>query len=120
MAGPTHRRTWQKREAGAAALFGARRAVLSGSGNRDDRSTSDSTHERLYLEVKSHAKSAAVSLLDATAAAAKREGKTPVVVLSTKRRPGFAVLCRAEDLPAIAREYQSAHEAESREAAVDV
>jgi hypothetical protein len=48
----TNRSTWKRRERQAAAIFRARRQVLSGSSGRDDRSKSDSTHESLFIETK--------------------------------------------------------------------
>jgi hypothetical protein len=104
----THRRTWQRREADAAAIFGARRAVGSGSGGRPDLSRSDSTHSVLYLETKLRQRHAVVALLDAVRRLAKREGKVPVVVLATKQRPGVVLVLDANDLPAIAAEYAKA------------
>jgi len=46
----THRSTWKRREREAARLFGAERQPLSGSGGRADRTRSDSTHDRLFIE----------------------------------------------------------------------
>jgi hypothetical protein len=104
----THKTTWKRREAKAAALFGARRQRCSGSSGRPDCSRSDSTHERLYLETKLRGHHAAVTLLDQVKAQARREGKTPLLALATKGRRGIALVLDAEDLPAVAAEYGAA------------
>jgi hypothetical protein len=95
---PTHRRTWQKREAHAASLFGCKRKVLSGSSGRDDETASDSTHPRLYLETKLKAKTALRSLWEATKAKARREKKLPVLVTFDKGRQGGLVTVHEDDL----------------------
>lgn len=100
----THRRSWQRREAAAAKLFGARRAVLSGSSGRDDVGRSDSNHGRVFLETKLRASHAAVALLDETRRLARAEGKVGVVALATKRRPGLVLVIAAADLAAVAAE----------------
>jgi hypothetical protein len=55
----THRSTWKRREREAARLFGAERQPLSGSGGRADRTRSDSTHDRLFVECRILAKTPA-------------------------------------------------------------
>lgn len=97
----THRRTWQKREGRAAALFGALRQVGSGSGGRDDETCSDSRHPKLFLECKLRAKHSVVSLWDATKKLAAREKKVPVVILAEKGRPGQWLLVHSADLDAL-------------------
>jgi hypothetical protein len=104
----THRRTWQKREGKAAALFGARRQRCSGSSGRADCSRSDSTHPALYLETKLRQHHAAVALLDQVKGPARREGKTPVLALATKGRRGIVLVLDAQDLPAVAAEFAAA------------
>ena len=100
----THRRTWQKREGQVAAMFGSKRKPGSGSGGRDDETSSDSVHPRLYIETKTKAKHTAVTLWDDTAAKAKKEGKVPVVCLCEKGRPGFWIMVRSTDLAAVLAE----------------
>ncbi|MBV8463275.1 MAG: hypothetical protein JO368_08280 [Acidimicrobiales bacterium] len=100
----THRRTWQRAEARAAALFGAARSVLSGSAGRGDRTASDSTHPRLFLEVKLQATSAVRTLWEATRTKALKEGKVPVVVLCAKNKPGVLVVVSGDDLATVAGE----------------
>jgi hypothetical protein len=104
----THRRTWQKREGKAAALFGARRQRCSGSSGRPDCSRSDSTHPALYLETKLRQHHAAVALLDGVKGQARREGRVPVLCLATKGRRGIVLVMDAEDLSAIAAEWAKA------------
>jgi hypothetical protein len=99
----THRRTWQRAESRAAGLFGAHRNVLSGSAGRDDRTGSDSTHPTLYVESKLRGRHAVRTLFDLVKAAARREGKTPVLCLADKGRPGFLVCVHSDDLAALAR-----------------
>lgn len=100
----THRRTWQRKEQQAAKLFGSRRKVLSGSSGRDDETRSDSVHPRLYIETKLRAASATRTLWEATRTLARREGKTPVLMLYGKGKVGALVVCHEGDLAAVAAE----------------
>jgi len=104
----THRRTWQKSEGRFAAKFNAKRNVGSGSMGRDDKTSSDSTHATLYLECKLAKRFAVVTLWDDAAKKAKKEGKTPVICLAVKNRPGGWIACHIDDLPAVAAEYAAA------------
>lgn len=107
----TSSRTWKKAEARVAALIGARRQVLSGSSGRDDRSQSDSTHPRIFVEAKYRQRHAIRSLFDATRAKARKEGKTPVVALIDKGRPGCLVCVHSDDLPSLVVEFTLANAA---------
>lgn len=108
MAGKTHRRTWQRAEGRAAAPFGAKRSPGSGSSGRDDvLSTSDSTHERIYLETKLRAKTAVRALHDETKAKARKEGKVPVLALFDKGCQGCLYVVHWDDLEAFAAEVRS-------------
>jgi hypothetical protein len=100
----TSRSTWKRRERQAARRFGAERQPGSGSGGRSDQTKSDSTHDRLYVECKYRAASAVRSLWERTNAEAKREGKTPVLMLFTKNKPGALVVCHELHLAAVAAE----------------
>jgi hypothetical protein len=112
----THRRTWQKAEGRAAAIFGARRQPGSGSAGRDDVDTrSDSTHPALYIETKLRATHAARALHDATKALARREGKTPILALADKNRPGLLVCIHSDDLETVAVEYCAANASDELE-----
>jgi hypothetical protein len=62
----TARRTWQRSEGRAAALFGCRRAVGSGSSGREDVTASDSTHSTLFVESKLRGRHTTRTLHDAT------------------------------------------------------
>lgn len=104
----THRRTWQRREEKAAAAFGVKRQIGSGSGGREDETRSDSTHDRLFIETKLRTSWAARTLWEDTRKKAMKEGKTPVVVLCTKGKRGGLVVCHQDDLAAVARELVEA------------
>jgi hypothetical protein len=106
----THPSTWKRRERDAARLFGAERQPGSGSCGRNDRTRSDSTHQRLYIETKLRAESSVRSLWDKTAALARREGKTPVLMLYAKGKTGGLVVCHESHLLAIAGELPTAPE----------
>lgn len=104
----TSRRTWQKSEGRAAALFGSLRAVLSGSSGRTDKSASDSTHPTLFIESKMRQTHAARTLHSSTMGLAKKEGKVPVLCLFDKGRPGFLVVVHSDDMPRVVAEYLGA------------
>lgn len=103
-------KAWKKRERDGAKAFGAKRTIGSGSLGREDRTCSDSTHETLFIETKLRANHAAVSLWDKTAKLAKKEKKTPVILLAEKNRPGLWILARLEDIPEIAASYRQSGE----------
>jgi hypothetical protein len=65
---------------------------------------SDSTHGRLYVETKLRAVSAVRTLWERTREAARREQKTPVVILFSKGKPGGLIVVHQDDLPTVARE----------------
>jgi hypothetical protein len=106
---PTNSRTWKKAEGRVASLFGARRQVLSGSSGRDDLSSSDSTHPRLFIEAKYRVRHATRSLFDETKALARKEGKTPLVALVDKARHGYLICIHCEDLPRVVAEFTLAN-----------
>jgi hypothetical protein len=85
-------------------VFGAQRQVLSGSCGRGERTRSDSTHERLFIETKTRATSSVRSLWEKTRKLARRERKVPVVMLYDKRKPGGLVVVHENDLAAVAAE----------------
>ena len=60
-------------------------------------SSGDLIGEEIYVECKHRKKHAAVTLWDDTKKKADKEGKTPVVMLFEKSRPGFWVLVHSED-----------------------
>ena len=104
----THRSSWKRRERSSAALFGARRQPLSGSSGRDDRSCSDSTHERLYIETKLRATWGVRTLFDRMKLLAQREKKIPVLALASKGKPGCLFVVDSADLPALVAAYAEA------------
>ena len=108
MTGPTHKSTWKARERQAAAMFGAKRNRCSGSSGLAHESRSDSNHPRLFLEVKLRAKCAVWQLFKATAELARKEKKTPVVLLALKGQADFLVVVRSSDLRALIAEYAAA------------
>lgn len=107
----TSRRTWQKREQGVAGLFGAKRQYGSGGGGREDQTRSDSTHPRLFVESKLRAKHATRTLHDATRALARKEGKTPILALCDKNRPGALIVVHTDDLDRLVIEFAACHAA---------
>jgi hypothetical protein len=106
----TARRTWQKREGKAAAIFGARRQYGSGSGGREDETCSDSKHPRIFMEQKLRAVHTVLTLWRAVDRAAKKEGKDPVVVLSEKGRHGQWLLIHTDDMPAVIANWLAARD----------
>lgn len=76
-------------------FFHGQRTPLSGGNSGHTRA--DVIHDRLFIEVKLRQKHTAVTLRDETNALADREGKTPVVVLCEKNRPGFWIMVHSED-----------------------
>jgi hypothetical protein len=105
----TNSRTWKKAEGRVAALFDARRQVLSGSSGRRDATRSDTSHPRLFNEAKYRERHAVRSLFDATKALAWKEGKAPVVALVDKGRPGCLVCVHFDDLPSVVAEFTLAN-----------
>jgi hypothetical protein len=101
----THPNTWKAAERKNAAIFGAKRNVLSGSSGRDDRSESDSTHDTLFIESKLRARCTARSLWQATKAKADKAGQTPLVILREKGKHGALLIFHEDDLPAICQAY---------------
>lgn len=106
----THRSSWKRRERDAASLFGCRRNVLSGSSNREDRSSSDVDHPRLFVETKLRASSATRRLWEQTRDLARREGKAPVLALYAKSKPGALLVIHQDDMDAVAAEWLAARD----------
>ena len=95
----TTRRAWQKFEQRVARFFGCERNPLSGSGA--GLTASDSKHPAIYIEAKLRAKSPVHRLFAETEAAARKEGKTPVLALQEKYHEGWLLVCRPEDIHAL-------------------
>lgn len=83
-------------------MFGAERNIGSGSQGRKDKSRSDSTHERLFLECKHRQSHSVVTLWDDAQEKAVKEGKVPVVILTEARRKGSWILVKDYDLRFVA------------------
>ena len=69
-----------------------------GGGGNGKITRADVIHDDLFIECKLRAKHTVVSLWDDTAKLAKEEGKTPVIALCEKNRPGFWVMIHSSDL----------------------
>jgi hypothetical protein len=111
----THRRTWQRSEGRAAACFGVRRQVCSGSSGREDLTASDSNHPTLFIESKLRAHHAARKLHDATKKRAAKEHRTPVLALFDKQRHGCLIVVHSDDLMTVVAEYAAALSDEERD-----
>ena len=89
-------KAWKKRERNVAGYFNGKRTSLSGRNSKVTRA--DVIHDSLFIECKLRAKHTVVSLWDDTAKLAKLEGKTPVIALCEKTRPGFWIMVHSSDL----------------------
>lgn len=89
-------KSWKAFERRVAAFFHTERNALSGGNSKITRS--DTLHPVLFIECKQRQRHTAVALWDETKALADAEGKTPVVCLSEKNRPGFWIVVHSEDL----------------------
>ena len=92
-------KAWKKRERDGAGYFKGMRTPLRGGNGKITRA--DVIHDSLFIECKLRAKHAVVSLWDDTAKLAKLEGKTPVIALCEKNRPGFWVMVHSSDLDSL-------------------
>ena len=89
-------KAWKKRERDVAGYFNGIRTSLSGGNSKVTRA--DVIHDSLFIECKLRAKHTVISLWDDTAKLAKLEGKTPVIALCEKNRPGFWIMVHSSDL----------------------
>ncbi len=101
-------KTWKAKERRAAKIFGTCRQVGSGSLRVEGRSRSDSDHESLYIETKHRKSSSVRSLYDQTARLAKSEGKTPVLMLFDKGKPGGLLVLHEKDIETVLSTYLEA------------
>ena len=92
----TARRTWKKRESNVADFSKGKRTPLSGGNSKVTRA--DVIHDDLFIECKLKKKHTVITLWDDTAKIAKTEGKTPVIALCEKNRPGFWIMVHSDDL----------------------
>jgi len=89
-------KTWKQVERRCASLFGCERKALSGGNSGGSRS--DTTHDRLYIEVKHRKRWAIWSLYEDTKDKAVKEGRIPVCVLDQHRKHGCLVCVHSNDL----------------------
>jgi len=76
-------KTWKSNELRIAKLFHTQRNPYSGSMSRQ--TSSDSLHEKFYLEMKDGKQSEPTKLWKDTARKAKRENKIPMVIQHAKQ-----------------------------------
>ncbi|MGA2956146.1 MAG: hypothetical protein ABSF48_10535 [Thermodesulfobacteriota bacterium] len=88
-------KAWKQRERDVADFFHGQRNPLSGRNSKH--TAADVIHDQLFIECRLRKKHTAVSLWDEVKALAEQEGKTPIVVLAEKKRPGFWILVHNED-----------------------
>jgi hypothetical protein len=88
-------KSWKARERQVASFFNGQRNPLSGRSGKH--TAADVIHETLFIECKLRKKHTVVSLWDETKALADKDGKTPVIALCEKNRPGFWIMVRSED-----------------------
>lgn len=100
---------WKKHERAAAKVIGSLRKPGSGSQGRADETRSDSKHPRLYLEVKTRAKSVIRTLVNDTRKLAAKEGKAAVVVTRETGKPGAVWSVHEADLKAVCLEVLAAN-----------
>lgn len=108
----THKNTWKNAERRVGALFGTLRQRLSGSSGRADESASDTKHASLFIEVKYRETHAVRTLFEATKSLAKKEGKTPVIALVDKGKPGFLICVHCDDMGEVYSHYVAANSAQ--------
>ena len=88
------RSTWKKFEGRVAAMFGTKRAPLSGINGGV--TASDSLSDKFFIEVKMRRKHALWTLYDSVRDLAKKEGKVPVIAVGETSRKG-AIICIHSD-----------------------
>ena len=86
-------KAWKDFERRVAAYFGGVRCPVLGTDTK-----ADVNHDTLFIECKQRQKHAVVTLWDTVKTRAEKEGKTPVVCLSEKNRPGFWIMVHSDDL----------------------
>ncbi len=104
-------KSWKRREAEAAHLFGSHRLIGSGQSGIGDRSKSDSDHPRLFIEAKHYVRQAVRTLWREVALKATKEKKIAVLVLYEKGKPGGLIVVHEDDLDALIQERRIATQA---------
>jgi len=98
---------WQGFEKAIAKVFNTVRTPFSGSNSGI--TSSDSLHDRLYVECKFHQKQAVLTLMRDTEAKAKTEFKTPMIALADPDSPKDRyIMFNIKDLYKIVREIDLA------------
>jgi hypothetical protein len=100
-------KTWKKREMQIARDFGAQRQIGSGSLGRADRSCSDSTHERLYIEAKHRKTCAAVTWWDNAHLGDEMHPEFPAIALHSVNDGLYVFLVHSSGLWSMAAAKES-------------
>lgn len=100
-------KAWKAAERRVAALLGTRRNSLSGSNSK--MTSSDTLHEKLYVEVKHPARSAVWTLFKKTRKQAEKEKKTPILAIGQKSHKGFLFCVHSSDVPVFIGEWLKAN-----------
>ena len=95
-----HKNTWKQGERKVCRYFGLQRVPLSGGNSGHTRADCYDPlgREQVFVEVKHRTKHSVITLWDKTKELADKEGKTPVIALIEKNRPGFWILVHCDDL----------------------
>jgi len=95
-------RGWKQTEEKAADVVGTKRTPFSGSNS--GLTSSDSLHDRLFLECKTKEKHAIMTLFKDTQELAKKENKLPVLVLRENKSKEILWVVEQKDLFKLIRE----------------
>jgi hypothetical protein len=95
---------WKSFEKRVADFFNTQRTPFSGSNSNV--TSSDSLHDRLYLECKYWTSNATVKLMQETEAKAKQEGKTPILAFGNPEDPkkNIYMVMNVKDILSLLRE----------------
>ena len=97
-------KVWKRVERDVAEFFATTRNPLSGE--MGGHSSSDSRHDKLFIETKYRKKHTTWSLWNDTKVLADKEKKLPVIALKEKGRHGFLVVVRSQDLDDFIKIYK--------------
>ena len=92
-------KTWKKFERTVANFFGCSR-----TGPMQARDANDIDHDVIHCQCKHSKRHAIITVWDAAKAVAKRDDKIPVVAIKQKGRHGWWILCKSDDLQAVANQ----------------
>jgi thymidylate synthase len=96
-------KAWKKFERTIARFFGCER-----TGPMQAKDANDINHEILHVQCKHSQRHAIVSVWDAAKVVADKAGKIPCVALKQKGRHGWWIMCKADDLTAVANQREIA------------